>query len=99
MQHVIISGGNPELPVNFREYASRDAKIIGEIPQGSKAVLIDGEGGTWNRIQWNQKTGYVMSAFVHPDDSDDADGEMITVSKKELEQAYDILGDLLGLRG
>lgn len=99
MQHVIISGGNPDLPVNFREYASRDAKIIGEIHQGSKAVLIDGEGGTWNRIQWNQKTGYVMSAFVHPDDSGGDDGEMITVSRKELEQAYDILGDLLGLRG
>lgn len=97
MQNVTISGGNPDLPVNFREGPSRDAKIIGEIPQGSTAVLLDG-GDTWNRIQWNGKNGYVMSAFVHPE-SDGGDGEMITVSRAELEQAYNILGDLLGLRG
>lgn len=93
---VVIYGGATDQPVHMRSAGSRASAIIADIPQGSVAELIEG-GGAWNRVKWSGKIGYVMSEFVHPES---ADGEqMISVSRAELEKAYDIIGDLLGMRG
>ena len=97
LETVIIAGGTPDAPIHMRVAGSTSASIVADIPQGSEAILIEG-GGTWNRISWNGRTGYVMSIFVNRK-QDDGQGEKITVSRAELEKAYDILGDLLGLRG
>lgn len=93
METVTISGGNPDAPIRMRKSASKAGAVIAEIPQGSKVDLIEG-GGVWNQIRFNGLDGYVMAEFVHRDEE-----EAITVNKKDLEKAYDLLGNLLGLRG
>lgn len=93
---VIISGGNPEAPVNMRKAPSTGSAIVAKIPQGSEAELIS-SSGAWSEIRCSGQSGYVMASFVHP--SGDPMGETVTVSRTELERAYDILGDMLGLRG
>lgn len=95
MEEVIIRGGELSAPIHMRKAASTGSAIVAEIPQGSTAQIIEG-GGVWNMINWNGKTGYVMSKFVTRAGTQE---ETVTVNKKELEQAYDILGNLLGLRG
>ena len=91
---VKIAGGNAEKPVNMRKSASSASPIIALIPQGSTVDLLE-SGANWSRVRYENQTGFVMNAFVHREDSEDT----VAVSKKELERAYDILGDLLGLRG
>ena len=96
MEKVIISGGNPNEPIRLRKAASTGSAILAEMPQGSEAELIEG-GGAWNQIVYSGITGYVMSVFVHR--KEDPAGETITVSKVELEKIYNMIGDMLGMRG
>ena len=97
MEDVIIGGGELSAPIHMRRAASTGSAIVADIPQGSAAKLIEG-GGVWNQIEWNKIQGWVMSKFVTRAGSEIQE-ETVTVNKKELEQAYDILGNLLGLRG
>lgn len=97
MEDVIIGGGELSAPIHMRRAASTGSAIVADIPQGSTARLIEG-GGVWNQIEWNKLQGWVMSKFVTRAGSEIQE-ETVTVNKKELEQAYDILGNLLGLRG
>lgn len=94
VEEVNISGGNLDKPVNMRQSPSSQAKLAAQIPQGSRADLLE-DLGAWCRIRWNNLTGYIMTSYVHRKAASDS----ITVSKADLEKAYDILGDLLGLRG
>jgi len=96
METVIISGGNPGAPINMRKAPSTSSAIIDKIPQGSEATLIE-NSGTWAKLTWNGRTGYVMSTLVHT--KGEPAGDTVTVSRAELEKAYNILGNLLGLRG
>lgn len=96
MEKVIISGGNPNEQIRLRKAASTGSAILAEMPQGSEAELIEG-GGAWNQIVYSGITGYVMSVFVHR--KEDHAGETITVSKVELEKIYNMIGDMLGMRG
>lgn len=96
MGKVVIAGGNVSAKINMREAGSTGSRIIAEIPQGAEAELIEG-GGTWNRIEWNGKKGYVMSSFVHREETSSED--YIRIPRKEAEQIYDMIGDWLGLRG
>ena len=95
MEKKIVSGGNPDAPINMREAGSTSSALVAQIPQGSEVDLLEG-GGVWNRISWKGHTGYVKSEFLHdPEES----GEKISVPKAELEKIYDQIGDWLGLRG
>ena len=96
MDEVIIAGGNQDAPVHMRKAASTKSEIITDIPQGSQAKLIEG-AGAWNLIEWNGKTGYVMSMFVNRKLIPEED--TISVSRAELTKLYDALGNVLGLRG
>lgn len=95
VEDVTISGGNTSIPINMREAKSTSSELVAQIPQGSRAEMVE-DLGTWVKITWDGITGYVKSGFVHRDTDQ---GEMIQVSKANLEKAYDIIGDLLGLRG
>lgn len=94
LEKVSIGGGNMSRPINMRAAASSAAPIIAEIPQGSVAEIFEG-GGMWARVLWDGKTGYVKTEFVSRGDA----GELVTVSKAELEKIYDMVGNMLGLRG
>ena len=96
LDRIIISGGDITAPIHMRQSPDTKARIVADIPQGSDAVLLE-SGGAWNQVAWSGQSGYVMAKFVHK--ATDSSGETITVSRAELERAYDILGDLLGLRG
>ena len=96
MEEVIIQGGNLDAPINMRTAASSGSGLIAQLKQGTTATLLEG-GGAWNKIQVGKQTGYVKSEFVHK--SGETAGEIIKVSKAELEKAYDILGGLLERRG
>lgn len=108
-QTVTISGGNPNAYINMRYGPSREYKIRADIPQGSTGELIGySDDGNWAKVSVNGKTGYVQTQFVHtetapitnePITTPTTDGETVTVFRSELEKAYDIIGDLLGLRG
>jgi len=97
LDKVIIKGGDVTAPIHMRQAGSTKANIVADIPQGSEAVLLS-YGDAWCQIAYAGQSGYVMTKFVIRSGAD-PDGENITVNRKELERAYDILGDLLGYRG
>ncbi len=97
---VTISGGNTAKPINMRASSTAQSKIIAEIPQGSSAELVR-EDGTWDKITYNGQTGYVMAKFVQKGEQPEPEptGDTVTVKRADLEDIYNKLGDMLGLRG
>ena len=98
---VTVRGGNENAPINMRAGKSTGTTLITTIPQGSEVELLEA-GTDWSRITYGGYTGYVMTKFIQSGTDDNqtpAPNETILVSRAELEEAYDIIGDLLGLRG
>lgn len=107
-------GGEPKLvtatvysengkPVKMRARPSTASNTYWEVPSGTIVYVLD-DGDEWSAIQYGERSGYMMSKFlkigeVVPGESEKTDGDNIYVSRAELEKIYDILGDLLGLRG
>ncbi len=96
VETITISGGNVLRPINMRERATTKSKVVAEIPQNSKADLIN-EEGSWVHINYDGITGYVMNTFVHRES--DPEGEQISVDRSRLESVYNEIGVMLGLRG
>lgn len=54
-------------PVNLRYGPSLDKKIMDEIPVG-ETVKLSQIKGSWSKVSWRKKTGWMMNAFlVDPD--------------------------------
>ena len=54
-------------PVNLRYGPSLDKKIMDEIPVG-ETVTLSQIKGSWSKVSWRKKTGWMMNAFlVDPD--------------------------------
>ena len=91
--------------VNFRKKPVLSAdSLIAQIPLGTQVEVTE-KGSEWCSCEWNGKKGYIMTKFLifgeyvpGGDESHTPDG-MILVNQAELEKAYDIIGDLLGMRG
>ena len=94
MQTAIVCSANGGA-VNFREEPRKEAAVIDRLPYGTVVELLD-YGSTWSRIRYRGRSGYMMSEFLMLDDSGD-DGDMIQVSRVELQKIYDKIGGLLGL--
>lgn len=89
-------------PVKMRAKPSTSTSVYWDIPSGTIVEVLE-NGDTWSQISHNGRTGYMMSQFlkmgeVVPGETEN-EGDFVSVSRIELERAYDILGDLLGLRG
>lgn len=95
METVIIAGGDVSAPIHMRKAASTGSGILADIPQGSEANLIEA-GGSWYRVTWAGKTGYVMAKFVQ---RDTGSGANVSVPREQLEKIYDLIGEMLGMRG
>ena len=96
---VTVAGGNAKSPINMRERHSVLSPRIAEIPQNSEVELLEA-GTDWSYISYGGKNGYVMTKFIQSSPEENtATGDTILVDRATLEQAYDIIGDLLGLRG
>lgn len=50
-------------PLNIRETASKDGKIITAIPKGTTVTIIDYDGN-WCYIQWGEYTGYASTEYL-----------------------------------
>ena len=93
-------------PVNFRQKPRTSAALVDQIPVGEQ-VEVSGEGSDWCSCKWNGKAGYIMTQFlifgeyVPGEDTDPTptpDG-IVLVNRGELEKVYDMIGNLLGVRG
>ena len=52
--------------VNLRAKAKAGAQLIERVPVGSKVVVIKDEG-TWAKVQYGSRTGYMMTVFLSPE--------------------------------
>lgn len=84
--------------VNMRTKPSTDAKLVCRVPNGSK-VTIDGTSGDWCHVNYSGNSGWMMSKFLISGETPIPDDGKITVDKAELEKVYDMIGNMLGLRG
>ena len=92
--------------VNIRKNQDKTSPLVDRVPVGEK-VTLEHYGEEWSRVEYNGKTGYIMTKFliigeVTPGDSDEDEKEdpnMVIVRRTILEEIYDQLGDILGLRG
>ena len=85
--------------LNMRSSKSTSANNrILQIQNGSEVTVI-GEDGEWSEITYKGLKGYVINTYLQKVDGTEVPSDTITVDRKELERAYDILGDMLGLRG
>lgn len=104
-----ISGGNPSEPINMRSGEGTNRKIIAQIPQGSEAELIK-YGESWCKVRYRGAEGYVKTQFIRWQESSGGsagngsgtgseEGATVTIQRKKLEEIYDAIGDILGMRG
>lgn len=54
-----VTGGG----LNMRAAPSKSGRLITQIPDGS-LVTVDEYGPAWCRVEWNGKTGYVMTEYL-----------------------------------
>lgn len=101
-EKVIIRGGVETSPVHMRSGPGTGHKILTDIPQGSEAQLVQAVNDKWSQVIYGGRTGYVQTVFVQREPSGsgtEGSADYVTVSRKDLEQIYDLVGSLLGLRG
>ncbi len=90
--------------VKMRGAPKTSSSFYIDVPIGSSVTVLE-KGPEWSHISYGGKSGYMMSKFLKFEDDPTAisetaaSDEMIPVRRAELEKAYDIIGDLLGLRG
>ncbi len=95
---VVLPTGASGNTVNMRDKPSRQGGIIAKVPVGS-AVEILFDQGQWMQIEYQGKSGYMMSDYLEYGQGGESGTEMLSVPRGELEKIYDQLGDWLGLRG
>ena len=71
--------------LNMRERPSSTAKIIAQIPNGTK-LEVGTTTETWSEVTYNGMKGYVMNKFL---------GENTTITKTDLQRVYDSLQQAL----
>lgn len=90
--------------VNMREQKSKNSDLVCRIPIGEQVEVLE-NGSDWCFCRYGMNNGYIMSEFlifgevIPGEDEDGTPAGQILVDRAELEKAYDILSDLLGLRG
>ena len=95
---VYAENGNP---VKMRAKPSTASNTYWEVPHNT-TVTVSERGDTWSKIEYNGRTGYMMSKFLKYDEEakeTETTEDQVAVSRVELERVYDIIGDMLGLRG
>lgn len=104
----ISSGGEEKMKVsyrarviggalNLRKQMDTRSERITQIPDGATVQVME-EQPEWCLVEYEGQTGYVLAKFL-AEIRKEADGETVTVDKKQLEAIYDQIGDWLGLRG
>lgn len=74
--------------LNLRKKASTGATILAQIPQYTVIDVLDIDG-TWTKVEYKNKTGYVMSAFLtYMDEEEDTPSAPVTPPAEEKDPAY-----------
>lgn len=92
--------------VKLRSIPSTSTKLYWNIPYGNIAVVHEKQS-VWSNISVDDesgtnRTGWMKNEFLLYDDTDvnpDAVGDTVTVKRQDLEDIYDQIGNMLGLRG
>ena len=84
---VVLPTGASGNTVNMRDKPSRQGGIIAKVPVGS-AVEILFDQGQWMQIEYNGKSGYMMSDYLEYGQSGESGGDILTEEEKDrIEQA------------
>ena len=99
---VVLPSGSSGSTVNLRQSNSQSAALVDRVPVGSVVTVLEDQG-QWCRIQWNGKTGYMMSNYLEYD-GQDGEAENLTQEQvgqinaalKQIEVAVDQIGSIVG---
>ena len=100
---VVLPSGASGSTVNMRESASRSAKIVCQVPVGASVDVIQ-DKGEWCYIQYNGKTGYMMSNYLEYEGQDGESGDYLSPEEiaeiqkalKDIENATETIGRIVG---
>ncbi|MBR6786751.1 MAG: SH3 domain-containing protein [Clostridia bacterium] len=74
--------------LNLRKKASTSATILAQIPQYTVIDVLDIDG-TWTKVEYKNKTGYVMSVFLtYMDEEAETPSAPVTPPAEEKDPAY-----------
>ena len=93
-----VTGGG----LNMRAAPSKSGRLITRIPDGS-LVTVDEYGPSWCRVEWNGRTGYVMTEYLdapasapagHPANTDgQTAGQLLDTALAALEQLKTMIAE------
>lgn len=99
---VVLPQGANGNTVNLREGPSKDDQIIAKVPVGSEVQVAE-DKGTWCKIIWNGKHGWMMSNYIEyagQDGETDVltaeDRDQINKALLEIEKAAETIGCIIG---
>lgn len=101
---VVLPSGATGSTVNMRERSDRKSGIVCKVPVGATVAVLKDEK-TWCYIEYNRKTGWMMSNYLEYDGQGGESGdseltpeekEQIETALKNIEAAVDAIGSIIG---
>lgn len=99
---VILPAGSNGSTVNMRENHSTSSGIIAKVPVGSEITVVEDQG-QWCKIQYNGKTGWMMSNYIeykYQDDETDCiseqDRKRINEALSSIRTQLDVISAIVG---
>ena len=86
--------------LHLRKEPNASAKVLNTYARGKEVTILENDG-TWCLVQIGTKTtGYMMTKYLMLGEVFfNAEDDTIVVDRKRLEDVYEELGDILGMRG
>ena len=67
--------------LNIRSRATTESKVVGSVKKGVK-VTVNGTSGSWYKIKYGSKTGYVAKKYIKISNGSSSSGKSSSSSKK-----------------
>ena len=69
--------------VNLRTKASAGSALIERVPIGSRVMVLNDQG-TWTKVKYGSRTGYMMTVYLSPEIDEDEDLEPVGTVEERL---------------
>ena len=69
--------------VNLRTKASVGSALIEKVPIGSRVTVLNDQG-TWTKVKYGSRTGYMMTVYLSPEDDEDENLEPVGTVEERL---------------
>lgn len=99
---VVLPAGSKGTTVNMRENHSTSADVITKVPVGAEILVVEDQG-QWCKIQYDGKTGWMMSNYIEYQYQDDETDYISEEDRKRIDEALssiqtqlDIIGAIVG---